>query len=305
MAANEDKTGFQNLNLVFHGTFFFWVKPDEIEVLIPKVKMHVYYAGNWRRGELKPLQEGRMYTLANIPTQASGNPPAGFDTYDNIWFRADPDDTDPTLRRIRLPRPEKVATLQHLILQKDNFVGPEDHVSVPTKTLGLIHVLTYTLDPQNPPRLEGLDWEPKPSEAAKDTVNLHIFADPPARVSMASMTLKHPTEAFSALVKLIPPDKYPNIAQFQFQYLANEIPLAEPDPTIPGGLRRIELVSLGVSNLLDEGQMQGHGVVMKPRKKMAMGGSKTAGEHQMVMGHDDVGCNYPYNCVSGGGGNGH
>lgn len=301
-------TSFKTLNVVFHGTFLFWEKPDSVEVLIPHVKMHAYYAGNWEYGKLEWLDPG-TYHLTNVH---HGDKPE-FDRSHNILVHENPisPNTDPGLRRLILPRPKGNQTLQRLMLQKNNIKVPtvleqaikdgRIRIQVPQESLGLIHVLTYDVIKGKTPEVTNLaSWKPAQSrfEECPDVANLHFFADPPGRINMASMTQKHPTEAFSALMKLMPP-KIPDIEKLQFRYPANEIPLVEPDPVtdIPRGLRRIELVSLATSNLLNDNHMQSHGA-MSMSQMHGTTRRSMAGNH-MSVNPTDVGCHYPYNCSSG------
>jgi len=296
MGTNGCETNLKKLNVVFHGTFLFVVRPNDIEVLIPKVSMHAYYAGSWKAGGLHPLEQGSTYTLdlhEDAPPPAY--PPAKFEENKNIFFDERPRGDDPTLRRLILPRhPNHIHTLQCLKLEKNNFVHRSDDASVeiPPKVLGLIHVLTFDLHGSEPPSIDELPkWEPLPGIDAS-IANLHIFADPPSlmtamqngKMSSESPALRHPTEAFNALVKLTSPKAIARAlgcsshsASLKFQFPAGEIPLIEPSghEVQKLGLRQIELVSLSLSNLL-------------PRDA-----------YKATMADSDTGCRPPYNCLSG------
>jgi len=310
---------FDKLNVVFHGTFLFWKRPKEekLEVLIPFVDMHAYYAGNWQRGKLEWLDEldekknVGVYELRNVHGTKGARP--GFDKKDNVIVKPPPRENAPKVRKITLPLHADVKTLQHLQLQKNNFDGPRqllaelekaNLVNVP-ESLGLIHVLTYDVDKGKEPELKGSHWKPIPSKTNPRVANLHLFADPPSQLSMKGMTMKHPEEAFRALMSLMPAT-FPG-RHFDFHYPAKEIPLIEPDhdDDIPKGLRRIELISLAISNLLDESQIASHGVTAKGRMPMAgrAGAAKMPANQMskmtMTMNPDDVGCHPPYNCSSG------
>src|SRR5580700_2355699 len=87
MGTNGSETNLKKLNVVFHGTFLFVVKPDGIEVLIPRVSMHAYYAGSWKAGGLHALEQGGTYTLdlhENAPPPAYT--PAEFEEDKNLFF---------------------------------------------------------------------------------------------------------------------------------------------------------------------------------------------------------------------------
>ncbi len=284
MATVENVSGFKTLNIVFHGTFAFWVKTEGIEVLIPSVKMHAYYAGTWQQGKLQPLEQGLTYTLNKIPVQGTSGPPAEFDRDANLCVQGTPTAGNDTIRLV-LPRPKQIETLQHMTLQSSNFVGQPTNVDVP-RVLGLVHVLTYDLTPGEPPELDRLDWIPAPSIIDEHTTNLHIFADPPARMRTRAMTLEHPTEAFARLISLVlaPPA---NAEPFQFQFLSAEIPLVEPSKPVEG-LRTIELVSLAVSNLLSRDQLRE--VMSKDQNHMP------GAQNDMSMGLGDTGFSSLHNC---------
>lgn len=294
----------KQLNVVFHGTFLFWKQEKGgYEVLIPSVAMHAYYAGNWEHGKLEWLDVG-TYTLTNVEDGQG----ACFCEDDNVKFDEVPNAAAPGLRRIMLPPPRDIKTLQRLELQK-NFGGPppllqelqkDGRIKVPRKSLGLIHVFTYDVKGKEP-TLGGSHWKP----ANREVANLHFFADPPSRVSMKGMTtVRHPEKAFKALMSLMP-STFSAMKRFEFRYPANEIPLIEPDKDddIPKGLRKIELVSLAVSNLLDESQIASHGVMARGRMPMAgqADGAKARanGMPKMTMNLVDVGCQPNYNCSSG------
>ena len=272
MASNGGETNFKKLNVVFHGTFGFVVRPNHIEVLIPNVSMHAYYAGSWQAGGLHALVEGGAYTLElheNDP--APQYPAAPFDPAKNLIVNECPNETDPTLRRFILPRrPNEIHTLQCMMLEKKNFVhrSEDTFVDIPPRELGLIHVLTFDLYGSEPPSIDKLPkWAPLPG-IDHSIANLHVFADPPYRMTgMASgqmgaqsAALRHPTEAFNALMKLT---SIPAVVHgltgsshpvgLKFQFPPGEYPLLEPSnpKTVRAlGLRQIELVSLAVSNLL-------------------------------------------------------
>lgn len=279
MATVENVSGFKTLNIVFHGTFAFWVKTEEIEVLIPSVKMHAYYAGTWQQGQLQPLEQGLTYTLNKIPVQGTSGPPAEFDRNTNLCVQGTPTAGNDTIRLV-LPRPKQIKTLQHMTLQSSNFVGPRTNVDVP-RVLGLVHVLTYDLTPGEPPELDRLDWIPAPGIIDEHTTNLHIFADPPARMRTRAMTLEHPTEAFACLMRLA------NATQFEFHFSADKIPLVEPSEPV-SGLRKVELVSLAVSNLLSKDQLR----EVMSKNQNPMPGAR----NNMSMGPGDTGFSSLHNC---------
>ncbi|MGA2590968.1 MAG: hypothetical protein ABSH32_13700 [Bryobacteraceae bacterium] len=300
MGSNSCETNLKKLNVVFHGTFLFVVRPHDVEVLIPKVSMHAYYAGSWKAGGLHALEQGSTYTLdlhENVPPPAY--PPAEFEENKNLFFDERPRADDPTLRRLILPRrPNHIHTLQCVTLEKKNFVHRSDDssVEIPPKVVGLIHVLTFDLYGSEPPSIDRLPkWEPLPG--IDDSIaNLHVFADPPSlmtamrngQMSSESPALRHPTEAFNALIKLTSAPAFArglrsssHSASLKFQFPAGEIPLVEPsghEVVQKLGLRQIELVTLALSNLL-------------PRDAHKMGPA--------AMTDADTGCRPTLNCMSG------
>jgi hypothetical protein len=261
--------------------------------------MHAYYAGSWKAGGLHPLEQGETYTLdlhEDAPPPAYT--PAEFETNKNIFFDERPNGDDPGLRRLILPRrPNHIHTLQCMTLEKKNFLHRLDGLSVeiPPKVVGLIHVLTFDLYGSQPPSIDKLPkWEPLPG-IDPSIANLHVFADPPSlmtsmqdgKMSLESPALRHPTEAFNALVKLTSHQAFArgikssaHSPKLRFQFPEGEIPLIEPSgyETVRRlGLRQIELVSLSISNLL-------------PRD---------AYKTNSAMSDGDTGCHPPYNCMSG------
>lgn len=296
MTPNGCETNLKTLNVVFHGTFGFVLRPTGIEVLIPKVRMHAYYAGSWKAAGLHELEEGKTYVLdLHDRIEAKSRRPAEFDERKNLIINQCPQDDDPTLRRMILPHPDLIHTLQCLTLEKKNFVHRAEDldVEIPPKEVGLIHVLTFYLDSLEPPSIDLLPkWEPLPGIDAS-IANLHVFADPPSlmtashngQMSPESPALRHPTEAFNALIKMtstqeiarsLKSSSHP--ARLRFQFPNGEFPLVEPsghEVVRELGLRQIELVSLSLSNLL-------------PREA-----------YKMSMTDADTGCRPPYNCMSG------
>ena len=143
-------------------------------------------------------------------------------------------------------------------------------VEIPKKLVGLIHVLTFDLDGAEAPSIDELPkWQALP-DIDSSIANLHVFADPPhamtamqnGQMSAESAALRHPTEAFNALLKLT----------------SAEFPLIEPsNPEVVRklGLRQIELVSLSLSNLLPPDA------------------------YKTTMTDADTGTTPPHNCVSG------
>jgi hypothetical protein len=240
MAANK-------LNLVFHGTFSFHVLADGsgIDVLIPDVKDHAYYAGPWQTGQLKQLTRGATYDLKlahkDLPDHFADDP-ANRDS--NVFVSA-PQIT-PSAKlfatfRLR-PLPDEIRTLQRITVQTNNFLNTNDPSvrKIPDRVLGLVHVLTYELSGQVP-TVNGIN----PPVAGKDRsiVNLHVFADPPLQ------TGNQLTEgAFHDLMSFNPANP------LEFIFPPDEIALVEPSGNVPG-LRTIELVSLASSNLLTPAQL--------------------------------------------------
>jgi hypothetical protein len=268
-----------------------------MEVLIPKVSMHAYYAGSWKAGGLHELEQGRTYTL-NLHEESvrRDHPPAEFEEDKNLIINQCPDDADRTLRRLVLPRrPNQIHTLQCMTLEKSNFVHRDDapFVEIPKKLVGLIHVLTFDLDGAEAPSIDELPkWQALP-DIDSSIANLHVFADPPhamtamqnGQMSAESAALRHPTEAFNALLKLTSAEgvarglkSSSHSARLKFQIPPSEFPLIEPsNPEVVRklGLRQIELVSLSLSNLLPPDA------------------------YKTTMTDADTGTTPPHNCVSG------
>ncbi len=227
-----------------------------------------------RRRPFTRLRKGKTYTL-DLSTKAARRPhtrSGSLEADRNIFFDEPPRHaTSSTLRRLILPRrPNRIKTLQSMTLEQ-NFVHRADDpdIQIPAKVVGLIHVFTFDLYGSEPPSIDLLPkWQPLPGIDAS-IANLHVFADPPSRMtpmrngqmSMQSAALHHPTQAFNALLKLTSPKAVArslnvpehHSASLQFQFPAGEVPLVDPsDHKIVKelGLRQIELVSLAISNLL-------------------------------------------------------
>lgn len=253
------------LNTIWHGTFAFVVRSEGIEILIPKVDMHAYYAGNWGH-ELQELSLGKRYRLEGIK---SGDGTAKFNQDEHVYVRGPlVPHYDRFLRCSWGPLvPKNIFTLQRMQLDRNNFGQPiPATVQIPNR-LGLLHVMTFEFDDlsslcvleeaadgSRDQRSVKLPWRPMsvPNEVLGGTgqkciVNLHIFSDPPHSFdgSMARMDYEHPTAAFGDLMRLT------QVPELSFRYTKGEEPIMLPDASVPPGLRRSEMMSLAESGLLN------------------------------------------------------
>ncbi|MGA3042895.1 MAG: hypothetical protein ABSF54_19120 [Bryobacteraceae bacterium] len=263
----------KKLNIVWHGAFAFFLREGGVNVLTPKVGAHAHYAGTWEIGGLHQLRDGARFVLRGVKTSARV---ARFDPKYNIIVDSPPvAGVDKLVQSTWiLPRPTEIFTLQRITMQAANFTGtiPRE-VHIPHE-FGAVQVLTFDLD-GSVPFVEGLpEWVPETGE----TVNLHVFAEEVNEWTTKSV-LQHPTDEFQNLIRLTQLGQGPLPA---FDYTPGEIPLVEPNPHLPDGVRRIELVSLAANGLLDEND---------PDVKTARSGVDSGG----TTGHPCVG-------IIGGGG---
>src|SRR5579871_6838528 len=118
------------LNIVFHGTFAFHVLADSsgIDVLIPEVQDHAYYAGPWQTGKLKQLTKGATYQL-RLPNKTVPDHFADQGNSDTNVFVSAPKITPESklFATFQLrPRPDEIRTLQRITLEEKNFENRTD-----------------------------------------------------------------------------------------------------------------------------------------------------------------------------------
>jgi len=245
---------------VWHGTFAFVDRPEGVEVLVPNVSMHAYYAGSWGPG-LQELAPGKRFRLSGVK---NGNGTAAFNPDEHICVQGLADDYDRFLRCSWEPMvPKRIFTLQRMKLTGRNFSQPVPAaVHIPGR-VGLLHVMTFEFD--DLASLSVLDvsggsdqgvkkplWRPLAPVGAAGrvqancVVNLHIFADPPNLFegSMARMNYAHPEMAFGELMRLT------QSPELGFR-LAKE-PFILPDDELPYGVRESEMGTLAESGLLEK-----------------------------------------------------
>jgi hypothetical protein len=264
-AEREQANGPKKLNVVFHGSFLYHLTRDGVEVLTADAKDlgHKHYAGSWKKDGLKQLTAGGEYSVTGIKKGTHSD----FGEELIATGVSQLVDKPPVHSTWKLPLPNKITPLQRVTKFKDNVINPAkpDDSRFPP-FLATVVVFTYELadSPSVQGRVNGhvkdLGWVP---DAGNSIVNLHVYSAEAHRFKTRKDANDHASNEFAALMTL--PDFGTGLTPPGFQYVNDEIPLVEPNPSssFPDGLPNIELVSLEVSGLLRPGQggagnIQGH-----------------------------------------------
>jgi hypothetical protein len=186
------------LNVLFHGLFVFYDKPDEIEVLIPDMgDDHVYRAGEWL-GELELPRSKDPYVLSGVSGDGGTFTPA----MNLIVADAPPSNGDDGVyARIQVPRPNKITSLRQVQLRADCVTGPDKDLIAPS-TISAEQVFTYDIDDGDPTNVKLGDHYMTNSaqQFGNDFfMNLHILAEPDHLVRP-----QHPVDGFDMAISLIP-----------------------------------------------------------------------------------------------------
>jgi hypothetical protein len=207
------------LNVIVHGLFICHIRETHIELLTPYMDEHKYVVGNWNKNELKPLQDGELYSLSG--TRRFVDPPILNNHYSIVLSKSQECfsvDASKSYFVIKLPFPRSITPLRsfpgrHLLRGK---------TSIHSDGLSLCHALVYPIVSFKDVRLWGTDWKPNPTiHGNAKYANLHIFAEPAAPLQTGG----HSMRAFNLLMEMIPP--------IDIQ-LTMDMPWPLDQPTVPG-----------------------------------------------------------------------
>lgn len=191
------------LNVVLHGLFIMNITDTQIELLTPYVVDHYYGAGNWNKDEICKLgKDGKCppdkdgtYHLRGVDE----NRPPSLGSDANITlsqlefnFKVVP---EKSFFRVLLPYPQRVAFLRRVIDGDNTFPTPGGTKTAQIRTFALCPALVYPVADYHALELTNTTWKPK-VEATR-TANLHLWAEPPKR-----LTPGHADAAFRALSDL-------------------------------------------------------------------------------------------------------
>ena len=191
---NDEQPRQSMLNVIFHGSFVFVDRGDEIHVRIPNLPQHAITAGNWL-GETK-LMPG-TYRLDGV---VHGK--AGFNAERNLilHYKELPSEPAP-YATIVFPKPAGIQSLRVAPLPKDSLeaVDAKDshaqkevqRLNAAEHRIATMQVFTYAIDnvkrlalssapkgKPDPSVVDGHYWEPVvvPGKDHTDFANLHIYS---------------------------------------------------------------------------------------------------------------------------------
>jgi hypothetical protein len=173
------------LNVLLHGTFAYNQEPNGITAFIPRIKHHVYRAGNWL-GETD-LRPG-SYALRGVDVLEKGGDTFGLSSNLILTPRLDkkvvPAKGQVPYATLDLGTPRKITSLRMAPLKKKDFKPPKAQKELVSKSdtlqIATLQIFTYDITDEASLRLQfkrgtgGHYWEPVFSG---DFVNLHIFAE--------------------------------------------------------------------------------------------------------------------------------
>jgi hypothetical protein len=189
------------LNVLLHGTFAYNQEPEGITAFIPKIKHHVYRAGNWL-GETD-LRPG-AYKLEGVRDLAKyGQKGDKFDLSSNLIIKPRQDNvparSQAPYATLNLGKPRKITSLRVAPVRKADFQPPEAQAELVPKSdplhIATLQIFTYDIEDESSLQLQsaplqehcadpivenlaagprGHYWEPVFSG---DFVNLHIFSE--------------------------------------------------------------------------------------------------------------------------------
>jgi len=251
--AQEDgkNTNPKTLNIVFHGSFAFVSRDYGFEVLTAAVDGHGNFAGTWQTGGLKPLPPG-TYTLCGAKNTGKR---AEFDQGTIVVVEGGlaGDYKDHIYSSWKLPHPTAISTSILVNNEKGNFKTYTDDIRIP-KHLGMVYTFTFATDGSAPFSIDQLTprtdhyWSAEPERGP--VVNLHVFAQDEHR--MTKDPNGHSSDAFQKLIRLTKiGERAAQLVEVNYSKWAVPLVQAVHLGDLPQGLKRIELVNLAVSGLLN------------------------------------------------------
>lgn len=176
------------LNVIFHGAYVFdqYTEPKHFLVSMPRMKHHVYRAGNWLaetelRGSDTSDASEVIYNLEGVePDTVRFDEAAEAKSPKNLMLYEPREDRPRVLPHatIRLPLPKDITSLRVAKIPRDKFTDPDDLVLPGDQYIATLQIFTYEVTDPNKVRLEattggGHFWEPAPLDGY---INLHVFA---------------------------------------------------------------------------------------------------------------------------------
>jgi hypothetical protein len=176
------------LNVIFHGAYVFdqYTEPKHFLVSMPRMKHHVYRAGNWLaetelRGSDTADASEAIYALKGVEQgTVMFDEAAERESPKNLLLYEPREDRPRVLPHatIRLPLPKAITSLRVAKIPRDKFNVADDLVLAGDQHIATLQIFTYDVTNPNDVCLEattgeGHFWEPAPLDGY---INLHVFA---------------------------------------------------------------------------------------------------------------------------------
>jgi hypothetical protein len=190
-----------HLNVIFHGLFAFVYTDECIEVLIPKFQQQKVCAETPTVGY--SLTQGNTYTLTGVSLARSAVRFPRDETAVLENFRVINRGANALFCSIYLPRPPRISTLRK-VRTNTNFFQGATAAKIVTKTLPLIHVLTYDFTDDASVRLEDFEVGGHGALSQRRTLNLHVFSETTSSAGPAAHHIPETFHTFRSLVRLFP-----------------------------------------------------------------------------------------------------